>query len=61
MVDVTGLLMFIRWRMILSVSVIVTPLGRLNAQIIVLFVVVIAALVEMPSMVPFSDILQIAT
>ena len=61
MVDVTGLLMFIRWRMILSVSVIVTPLGRLIAQIIVLFVVVIAALVEMPSMVPFSDILQIAT
>lgn len=61
MVDVTGLLMFIRWRMILSVSVIVTPLGRLNAQIIVLFVVVIAALVEMPSMVPFNDILQIAT
>ena len=45
----------------MSVSVIVTPLGRLNAQIIVLFVVVIAALVEMPSMVPFSDILQIAT
>lgn len=52
--------MFIRWRMILSVSVIVTPLGRLNVQRIVLFVVVIAALVEMPNIVPFSDILQIA-
>ena len=46
--------------MILSVSVIVTPLGRLNVHRIVLFVVVIAALVEMSSMVPFSDILQIA-
>lgn len=44
----------------MSVSVIVTPLGRLNVQRIVLFVVVIAALVEMPNIVPFSDILQIA-